>query len=119
MRKAVPLLAMLSLTGCFYTAPEPMVRATSAPSGLEVSSLITGRTLTLNDGARITYGANGRFIYRAGREQSSGTYRVNGDEVCTTYRNGNRRCDRYIGSPQGIYYLVNEQGTRFQVVSIS
>ncbi len=82
----------------------------------EVDALTAGQTLVFYDEGRSMYSVGGAYSYTyASGESAFGQYTIADDgTVCIFYRNGFRRCDRYVRNGNRIV-LLTENGLRFPI----
>jgi len=77
---------------------------------------IVGHTLVFYDGGQARFSAGGSYssTYK-GSASAFGTYRLAADStICIDYRNGFKRCDRYVRNSTTLVLLA-EDGERFPV----
>ena len=86
--------------------------------GTRLRSLIHGKSVQLENGAVLKYGSDWKYESSRNNQRLTGTYRLDGDQVCVAFTSGSSRCDRYIEDSSGNIYLVDGDGILFQVRSI-
>lgn len=115
LEQGLEAISMKKILVAAFLAIACVFPATASAQNLstnELRKLIVGKVISLDDGARITYGANGNYRYNGG---SPGKYTIgSGGKVCVRFTTGQRRCDRYV-KRGGAYYLVNASGGEWKV----
>ncbi|MEM9279782.1 MAG: hypothetical protein AAGA76_14530 [Pseudomonadota bacterium] len=86
--------------------------------GTRLRSLIHGKSVQLENGAVLKYGSDWKFESSQNNQRLTGTYRLDGDQVCVVVSSGSSRCDSYLEDSSGNLYLVDGDGILFQVRSI-
>jgi len=78
---------------------------------VEVTRLISGKTVKFSRGGWTRYGADGSYHWK-GKSNGSVWSVKNDGAVCVDFPSGARRCDIYVRSRVGIV-LINAKGKRF------
>ena len=95
------LLAMSLMSGVAMAAASERA-ATKA----EIEKVAVGRTVS----GAMRYMPNGRYTYKGG---SPGTYKILQGQVCVSFDNGGKRCDRIVTSDGKSFTLINSRGQRY------
>lgn len=108
------VLIACALYGGLVFATDQANAAESYYSGAALKQLLKGKSLRLTNGGVITYANGGRYSFVHRGRTHVGVWRIRKNDVCVTFTNGNRRCDRYVRDGRSLYF-ENRQGGRFKV----
>jgi hypothetical protein len=76
---------------------------------------IRGKTVMLDEGSTLQYGADGSYVYTLGGRVSRGKWSIGSNgAVCIAFANGGGRCDTYL-EQNGKLYLRNSNGSLYRV----
>jgi len=92
-----------------------MARIASAQFISVSPSMISGKTILLDEGSSLQYGSDRTYVYTIGGRVSRGKWRIgpNG-AVCIDFPGGGGRCDFYL-EQNGSLFLRNSYGKLFKV----
>lgn len=93
MNRFLTCLAGLSLASCstiqFLETPQKRL------SNDELRALLVGQVVVLEQGARLSYSADGIYEWKSATEHDRGIYSIGNSQVCVKFEDGNSRCDHY------------------------
>ncbi|OLP56107.1 hypothetical protein BJF92_20075 [Rhizobium rhizosphaerae] len=99
MIKALIATALMTGTAMAATSERPATKA-------EIEKIAVGHTVS----GAMRYMPNGRYTYKGG---NPGTYKILQGQVCVTFDNGGKRCDRIVTGDGKSFTLINARGERY------
>ncbi|MCW2238531.1 hypothetical protein [Azospirillum canadense] len=107
---------LFALSACESLQPDYKKSSATQLKGSEISSLLTGKSISLSNARgrsyTNTFGRDGRVLISGGKGNLSGDWKVAGDRYCLTLDEDKReQCMDIYSVGDGTYQMVNSDGT--------
>jgi hypothetical protein len=113
MTRILTCFVLLSLAAC--NTNQVLDPKEDRLSSRQLNELLVGNVIVLEQGAQMSYAADGRYQWINTTEHDLGKYTIENNQVCVKFDDGNARCDHYKRSDNG--YVVVDRNNQTGVVS--